>query len=65
MTTTKRLDICDDCSLVAYDEGIKGWEAQVEFMVIIGSEAYDHVCNAREEPDLDIQCDCGCNANRA
>ena len=56
-------DICDDCSLVAYDEGIEGWEAQVDFMVMIGGEVYDHVCTAREEPSLGIKCDCGCRRN--
>ena len=27
------VDICDDCSLVAYDNGINGWDNQVQFMV--------------------------------
>ena len=59
--TNRKLDICDDCSLVAYDEGIEGWEAQVDCMVMIGGEAPDHICAAREEPSIDIWCDCGCS----
>ena len=42
----KKADICDDCSLVAYDAGIEGWDAQVDFMVMMGADAYDHLCNA-------------------
>ena len=64
MTTVRKLDICDDCSLPAYDAGIDGWAAQVQTMVTIGGELPDHLCTAREEPDLDIQCDCGCNKAR-
>jgi hypothetical protein len=63
-TTTRKLDICDDCSLVAHDAGIDGWDNQVETMVTIGEVVSDHLCTAKEEPDLDIQCDCGCNPKR-
>jgi len=77
--TTRELDICYDCSLIAYDNGIgvvreweyedldefekdeaNAWRAQVEFMVNMGGIAEDHLCSAKDEPDLDIQCDCGC-----
>ena len=73
------LDICDDCALIAYDNGIGvvhewkyddldefakaeagAWQAQVEFMVDIGGMVTDHECTAKTEPDLNIQCDCGC-----
>ena len=54
------IDICDDCSLVAYDNGINGWDNQVEFMVEIGKDIYDHECTAKIEPDLNINCHCGC-----
>ena len=54
-------DICDDCATVAYDMGIPGWNAQVETMVTLGSELADHLCTAKEEPSIGIQCDCGCN----
>ena len=64
MTVERKLDICDDCSLPAYDAGVKGWDAQVQTMVMIGAELADHLCTAKEEPDLDIQCDCACNPNR-
>jgi len=75
------LDICDDCSLIAYDKGIGvvrewdyddldefdkaesgAWQAQVEFMVDIGGMVADHECSAKSEPDLNIQCDCGCRS---
>ena len=59
---TRQADICDDCSVVAYDEGIKDWDAQVAFMVDAGDVAYDHVCNAKEDPSAGIQCDCGCRS---
>jgi hypothetical protein len=55
-----KTDICDDCSLVAYDMGVEGWDAQVEVMVDLGRELPDHVCTARDEPELEIQCDCAC-----
>ena len=58
----KKADICDDCSLVAYDGGIEGWDAQVDFMVMMGADVYDHLCTAKEEPSIGIQCDCGCRS---
>jgi hypothetical protein len=54
-------DICDDCALVAYDEGIQNWDEQVTFMVNVGDMANDHVCARREYPSDDFSCDCGCN----
>ena len=56
----RKPDICDDCALVAYDEGIDSWDAQVAFMVNVGDMASDHLCSAKDEPSLGIQCDCGC-----
>lgn len=58
---SRKLDICDDCALVAYDEGIQGWDEQVTFMVNAGDMAYDHVCAKRENPSDGFFCDCGCN----
>ena len=40
------------------------WQTQVDFMVEVGRDAVDHVCSANMEPDLDIQCDCGCRESR-
>ena len=36
------------------------WQAQVDFMVELGGVVAYHACSAKTEPDLDIQCDCGC-----
>jgi len=77
--TTRELDICDDCSLIAYDNGIgvvreweyddldefdkdeaNAWRAKVEFMINVGGIIEYHPCSAKNEPDLNIQCDCGC-----
>ena len=70
--TRLKPDICDDCSLVAYDNGIGydydefdkagAWQAQVEFMLDAGALVADHECTAKTEPDLNIQCDCGCRS---
>ena len=75
--TVRDMNICDDCSLPAYDLGIggnelldddwdhrKAWVKQVAFMVTMGEEMPDHECTAKMEPDLNIQCDCGCNPGR-
>ena len=79
----RKPDICDDCSMVAYDNGIGtvgyeldyddpdeydkakagAWQAQVDCMVELGGELPDHECTATMEPDLEIQCDCGCRRN--
>ena len=59
----RKPDICDDCSLVAYDGGIEGGDAQVDVMVMMGADVYDHLCTAKEEPSIGIQCDCGCRSN--
>jgi hypothetical protein len=42
----------------------EGRREQVAFMATIGGELEDHECTAKTEPDLDIQCDCGCNPKR-
>ena len=55
-----KTDICDDCSLVAYDMGIQGWDAQVETMIELGADLPDHECTAQIEPELEIHCDCSC-----
>ena len=80
--TQRKLDICDDCSLIAYDKGIGvvrewdyddldefdkdheiGQQKQIDFMLDMGGMVADHACSAKTEPDLDIQCDCGCRNN--
>jgi len=80
--TQRKLDICDDCSLIAYDKGIGvvrewdyedldefdkdhaiGQQKQIDFMLDMGGMVADHACSAKTEPDLDIQCDCGCRSN--
>ena len=72
----RKPDICDDCSMVAYDNGIGydnpdeydkaeagSWQAIVDFMVELGGELQDHECTTTTEPDMNIQCDCGCRRN--
>ena len=59
---TRKADICDDCALIAYGEGVKEWDAQVAFMVDAGDMAGDHLCSAKEDPSAEIQCDCGCRS---
>jgi hypothetical protein len=77
--TTRELDICDDCSMIASDNGIgvvreweyedldefdkdeaNAWQAKVEFMINVGGTIEYHPCSAQNEPNLNIQCDCGC-----
>ena len=42
----------------------KAKQERISFMVRIGAELDDHNCTAKNAPDLDIQCDCGCNPGR-
>ena len=52
--------VCDDCITVAYDNGIQSYDDQVVTMLDAGDVLEDHLCVAREEPELNIQCDCNC-----
>lgn len=64
MTETRKIDVCDDCMLVAYDKGIETHGEQAMIMVTLGKELEDHICIVREEPDEDFTCDCACNSDR-
>ena len=61
--TKQTVTVCDDCALVAYDQGAQSWDDQVALMVMMGDMVEDHLCSKTEEPDLDIQCNCGCRNN--
>ena len=61
--TVKELDVCDDCLNVAYDMGERGYIEQAELMLVVGADAEDHPCAAKEEPD-ELSCDCSCNKRR-
>ena len=77
MTTT--WTICDDCALVAYDNGIgrvREWEyddldefdksrrgSMASASGIHGFHRWGiarHFCTATSEPELNIECHCGC-----
>jgi hypothetical protein len=68
MTTSKeqrkenKLDVCDDCLLVAYDMGLEG-EVQASTMAELGRELPDHICILTEEPDEGFICDCACKVS--
>ena len=50
---TYKTEVCDSCSLIAYDEGFDG-----DIMIELGEMIEDHLCDATEEPG--IICACGC-----
>ena len=52
------MSVCDDCLLVAYDEGFMSYEEQAKVMIELSADVPDHNCEAVDEPD--IECDCGC-----
>ena len=39
-------------------------QERISFMVRIGADLKDHNCTVKNAPELDIQCDCGCNPGR-
>lgn len=51
-------EVCDECLLVAYDEGLQG-EEQDLMMVDLGSELADHLCD-EIETDGEMRCGCSC-----
>ncbi|GEM_PF-1592464 len=53
--------VCDSCRNVAYDNGISGVAHQAEAMAMLGADLEDHLCDAREAPGLNINCECACN----
>ena len=57
-------EVCDDCLMVAYDEGVDDGEAQITLMVTTGSELPDHECIlSDDEPDDGWVCDCTCRSD--
>jgi hypothetical protein len=44
--------------MAAQDQGAEGFE---EIMFEMGADVGDHLCDAREEPDAGITCDCMCS----
>jgi len=55
------MDVCDDCTTVAYDNGADGYDEQATMMSLVGSEVADHNCIVYLEPELNARCDCACN----
>ena len=54
--------VCDDCLMVAHDQGITGCVPQAAFMQEFGAEGPDHLCEMSlgTEDRGRTQCDCGC-----
>ena len=50
--------VCDECLMVAYDNGIEG-DQQQTMMIEMGGDVEDHLCEMVEEPEL-INCLCAC-----
>ena len=42
----------------------QGKREQISFMVTMGAKLDDHNCAVKNAPELDLQCDCGCNPGR-
>ncbi len=62
--TREDVDVCDDCLMVAYDNGFVGYEAQASAMVLLGREIEDHDCIRSIEPEMvaagEAKCECSC-----
>ena len=57
-------EVCDECLLVAYDEGLRGKEQDL-MMVDLGSELPDHLCDEIETDgevygEDAMRCGCSC-----
>ena len=46
--------VCDDCLLIAYDNGVDNYVDQATMMMAIGAESEDHMCEGNS-------CLCGCS----
>jgi len=55
--------VCDSCLEVAADEGVRFKADQALAMATLGLEMPDHLCDAREYPDIHLTCQCACNSN--
>ncbi len=54
--------VCDSCLTIAYDmDAEMDEEQQASICLEMGADIPDHLCDAREEPDLG-PCSCACNA---
>ncbi len=57
---SRKANVCDSCLTAAYDEGASGRDDQRILCMGMGADIADHLCDAREEPDLG-PCSCACN----
>ena len=57
--------VCDSCLDVAHDNGVSGRAQQALAMAELGLEMEDHLCDAREHPNVCPKCECACNGRRS
>lgn len=56
--------VCDDCLTAAYDLGAMNLAEQQFICMELGADIADHICNAADEPDLEINCLCACQTSK-
>ncbi len=52
--------VCSSCLGAAAEEGIPDRESQEMLMLEMGADIADHLCDAREAPELNQDCSCAC-----
>ena len=55
--------VCDDCVNIAWDNGIRGYNAQASAMMELGADVEDHTCE-EVETDGEVKCLCACRTRR-
>ena len=53
--------VCSSCLAAAEEEGAPDRQSQELVMVEMGADIADHLCDAREAPDLKLSCACACS----
>ena len=56
--------VCEDCLNATYDLGSMNLADQQFICMEIGADIADHICNAADEPDLEINCLCACQTSK-
>lgn len=54
--------VCSSCLAAAEEEGAPDRQSQELVMVEMGADIADHLCDAREAPDLKLYCACACRS---
>ena len=62
LAASRTRQVCGSCLAAADEEGVPDRESQELWMMELGADVADHLCDQVEAPALGFQCRCGCRS---